>query len=67
MLVGLHTWVQNWVFRASRGLSRSQVRCCQDVPGMPSTRAEAQGEGDGLAVLGTVLQLIGALQDNWCQ
>ena len=67
VLVGLHAWVQNWVCRASRGLSRSQVRCCQDVPGMPSTCAEAQGEAAGLGVLGAVLQLIGALQDNWCQ
>lgn len=64
MLVGLHAWVQNWVCRASWGLSRSQVRCCQDVPGMPSTCTEAQGEADGLGILGAVLQLIGAFQDN---
>ena len=35
VLVGLCAWVQNWVLKASRGLSRSQVRCCQDMPGMP--------------------------------
>lgn len=62
MLVGLHAWVKNWVHRASRGLSRSQVRCCQDVSGMPSTCTEAQGEAAGLGVLGAVPQLFGVLQ-----
>ena len=67
MLVGLCAWVQTWVLKASRDLSRSQVRCCQDVPGMSRTCTEAQDEAAGLGVLSTALQLIGVLQDNWCQ